>query len=291
VSDGTPPETPTPTPPVSGTAFTLQNTDMDGQTNVEVWVQDVEGFYGVDFTLAFDASIVQGVDIVAGPAFTDYPSQCVVSHSSIGAGVVQFAGNMVCIAQDGDLHLATITFEDVSCGTSPLTWQDTQLLDSIGDSIIHTAQDGSVTPYACAAEVTGRALMEGRTDHSGIAVSLVNGASENVVTGSDGAYTYSDVPAGVYGLVISHTLYLAAEFNACSVPGGETTSMPDVTLLGGDLDGNNVIDISDLVIGGAHFDSTSPEADITADGYVDIFDIVLIGKNFGLTGPVEHDCP
>jgi hypothetical protein len=295
VTGGSPPASPTPTPtvepPVSGTAFILHSTDMDGQTIVEVWVQDVMSFYAVDFTLHYDPSIVQGLSIVEGTAFTDYPSQCVVTESSIGAGVAHFAGNMVCIAPDGDLHLATITFADVSCGSSPLTWQDTQLSDNAYDPIPHTAQEGSVSTYACPAEVEGHALLEGRGDHSGIEISLVDGTSEEVLTGADGAYTFSDVSEGVYDLVISHTLYLAAEFVGCSIPGGETTTMPDVTLLGGDLDGNGVIDISDLVIGGSHFGSDSAEADITADGHVDIFDIVLIGKNFGLTGPIEQECP
>jgi hypothetical protein len=294
VSDGSPPATPTPTPtpvpPVSGTAFTLHTTDMNGQTLVEVWVENVQNFYSVDFTLAFDPSIVQAYNIAEGSAFTDYPSQCVVTESSIGYGFAQFAGHMVCIAQDGDLHLATITFSDVSCGTSPLTWQETQLEDNAGDPISHTAQDGSITPYACSAEITGHAMLEGRGDHSDIEISLVDGVAEDTLTAADGEYTFSDVPEDVYELILSHDLYLSAQVVECSVPGGETTTMPDVTLIAGDLDGNNVIDISDLVIGGTHFGGTSAAADLTADGHVNIFDIVLIGKNFGLTGPVILEC-
>jgi hypothetical protein len=198
---------------------------------------------------------------------------------------------MICVAQDGDLHLATITFADVSCGTSLLTWQDTQLSDSAANPIPHTAQEGSVTTYDCLAEIEGHALLEGRSDHSGIEVTLTDGVSEDALTDANGAYTFSDVPEGVYDLVISHPLYLAAEFVGCSIPGGETATMPGVTLLSGDLDGNGVIDISDLVICGKHFGGTSAEADITADGHVDIFDIVLIGKNVGLTGPIKQECP
>jgi hypothetical protein len=67
--------------------------------------------------------------------------------------------------------------------------------------------------------------------------------------------------------------------------------MPDITLLGGDLNGDEVIDISDLTIGGSYFNSDSPEADVNDSGYVDIYDIVLIGINFGKTGPVVYDCP
>ena len=293
VSGGTPPATPTPTPtlpPASGTVLTLRNFDAGAQTIVEVWVENVEDFYSVDVSLAFDAAIVQGMSVVKGPAFTDYPSQCVVSQSSIANGVVQFAGTMVCISQDGDLHLATITFEDLSCGTSPLTWQSTLLTDSTASPIPHTAQDGSVTPWECPAEVNGQALLEGRTDHSGVDVSLVDGTSQSMLTGANGAYGFVDVIPDVYNLAVSHELYLSAALT-CTIPPGETVWMPDITLLGGDLNGDDVIDISDLTIGGSLFNTTNPEADVNGSGYVDIYDIVLVGKNFGLTGPVVYSCP
>jgi hypothetical protein len=292
--DGSPPTpTPTPTPtsiPPLGTVFTLRNVDVGGQTRVEVWVEDVTGFYSVEFALAFDEAIVQGVSIVEGAAFTDYPSQCRVTQASIVDGVVQFAGTMVCIAQNGDLHLATIAFEEVSCGTSPLTWQSTALSDGNGVPIQHVAQDGSLTLVECLAEVTGQAYLEGRTDHGGIEVSLIDGVSESVLTGSDGEYTFPDVPADVYDLVMSRDLYLTAELTGCLIEGDETVQMPDVTLLGGDLTGDGVINISDLTRGGSVFNSQDPGADVNGNGTVDIFDIVLIGKNFGRTGPITFTC-
>jgi hypothetical protein len=56
-----------------------------------------------------------------------------------------------------------------------------------------------------------------------------------------------------------------------------------VTLLGGDINGDDAIDILDLVAVGAQFGSSSPtppEADVNGDGVVDIIDIVLVAKNF-----------
>jgi hypothetical protein len=121
---------------------------------------------------------------------------------------------------------------------------------------------------------------------------LSGGASAEMLTGGDGGYTFVELPGDEgYELLLSHELYLAIRLVECVAPAGETTEMPEVTLLGGDLNGDLVIDISDLVIGGAHFGSDSAEADITADGQVDIFDIVLIGKNFGTSGPVVYECP
>lgn len=288
VSDGTPFPPPSPTP--TGTLLTLRDADSVGPTVVEVWVESIEAFHGVDFNLGYDASILQGVSVTPGAAFTDYPSQCTVSEASIGGGVVQFAATMVCISQDGDLHLANITFDTKSCGTSPLAWQESLLFENDMDPIAHTALDSSIVPYGCVAGVTGQAFMEGRSNHSGIEVSLINGTTESVLSAADGTYTFDAMFAGTHDLVMSHALYLPAQLDACLIEGEAAVTAPDVTLLGGDLNGDKIIDISDLTLCGANFNTTSSVADVNGSGYVDLFDIVLIGKNFGSTGPTVYTC-
>ncbi len=289
VSDGTPLPPPSPTP--TGTLLTLRDADSVGPTVVEVWAEDIEGFHSVDFTLSYNASILQGVSVEPGAAFTDHPSQCTVSSASIGGGIVDFAATMVCIGLDGDLHLATITFDTKDCGTSALAWVASELLDKNSDPIAHTALDSSIVPYGCVAGATGQAFLEGRGSYGGIEVSLVDGTSETVLTDADGTYAFDALYAGTYDVVMSHELYLSAQLDDCTLGGDIVVTLPDVTLLAGDLNGDKVIDISDLALGGANFNTTSPAADINGNGYVDIFDIVLIGKNFGATGPTIHTCP
>ena len=58
----------------------------------------------------------------------------------------------------------------------------------------------------------------------------------------------------------------------------------------GDINGDNVVNISDVVQWGLAFGSAptspnwDPAADINGDSVVDIFDGVVIGTNFGLEG-------
>jgi hypothetical protein len=64
--------------------------------------------------------------------------------------------------------------------------------------------------------------------------------------------------------------------------------LPTVTLSGGDVNGDNSIDLTDLVRTAAEYQTKGPidgAADVTGDGVVNLFDLVLISTNFGARGP------
>ena len=276
---------------------TDQTIDLDQETTVEVWVDDAVSFYGIEFELAFDETILEGIGVVEGTAFTDHPDEYeLLPTNGIFTNTVKFAAHLLRVSKaaplDGDLHLATITFRGIGAGTSPLTWETLKLSDGDGFPIDHTFSPGSITVQAAIelATVTGQGLLEARSTHPGIAVTLSNSVTLTTTTDASGWYTFTEVPSDTYDLTLAHPLYLTTTLQSCPVQAGETAWMPTVTLYGGDLNGDGVIDISDLTILGSHFETAAPEADINADGVVDIFDAVLIGKNFGLTAPVIALC-
>jgi hypothetical protein len=59
--------------------------------------------------------------------------------------------------------------------------------------------------------------------------------------------------------------------------------LAEVTLLAGDIDEDNVIDITDAVAIGVALGSTDVVANLNADGQVDILDLILLAANFGQT--------
>jgi hypothetical protein len=66
--------------------------------------------------------------------------------------------------------------------------------------------------------------------------------------------------------------------------GSAKTALSKLVLLGGDANGDDVIDIGDAAIIGGQFGMsppTNPQADINADNTVNILDLALMGGNFG----------
>ena len=61
--------------------------------------------------------------------------------------------------------------------------------------------------------------------------------------------------------------------------------MTDVTLYGGDVNSDNAINVTDLVVIAAGFGTGDPATDINHDGNVNITDLVGAASNFGLSAP------
>ena len=99
-------------------------------------------------------------------------------------------------------------------------------------------------------------------------------------TNASGYFIITAVSPGEHTVKASLTGYLAAETES-EVVAGETTTLTEVTLLGGDVDGNGIIDAADLKAIGDAFNTADSNADINGDGIVDIYDLVLVGVNFG----------
>jgi hypothetical protein len=134
-------------------------------------------------------------------------------------------------------------------------------------------------------DIFGRVLLQGRSDHSGASIAL-DGQSI-ATTNTDGGFVIYDVPMGPHTLTASMDGYLDAQ-KFINLQGGSATNMGQITLIGGDANGDNVVNLFDLVIVGAAYDTTppsDPRADINGDGTVNLFDLVLVGGNYDIMGP------
>jgi hypothetical protein len=266
---------------------------LGGIVAVQVWVQNTSSFYGAQFELRYNPAILDGVDVVEGPAF---PSPAMVTQKTFVGGPARavFAASRVNpqAPLSGNVHVATIRFRGRSTGTSPLTWPLLLLANDVGASMPYISRNGDIT-VADLINITGYAHLQGRINHSNIQVDVSGptppGAT-SVTTAPDGRYTVPNARAGTYQMLFEFPTYLATRLTNCVTGGGTSFSPPTVTLLAGDLIRDQRIDILDLTKCAGAFGTADPTADVNGDGIVNIFDLVLIGTNFGQTGPIIIAC-
>ena len=104
----------------------------------------------------------------------------------------------------------------------------------------------------------------------------------------DGTFSL-DVPAGTYTVVASASGFLRAQASV-TITDGVTTTLPDITLLAGDIDGNDVIDQFDaMTIGMSYNTALPPAADLNNDGTINVLDLELLAQNYRETGPTAWE--
>jgi hypothetical protein len=80
--------------------------------------------------------------------------------------------------------------------------------------------------------------------------------------------------------------FLSAQ-GSVTLTSGSTSTMPNITLLAGDIDGNNVIDQLDAMTIGMNYNTASPAAaDLNNDGIINVLDLELLAENYRKTGPL-----
>ena len=143
------------------------------------------------------------------------------------------------------------------------------------------------------AVVTGQVILAGRAgnDWSGATVAIADGA-QTALTDSLGGFTIVDVASGQYPFITADAPgYLSARCETPTVTAPETM-LTSVTLVSGDIDCDDQVDITDATAIGVSFGMSGPDlaADINRDQEIDIFDLILVSVNFGKEGPQLWIC-
>lgn len=111
-----------------------------------------------------------------------------------------------------------------------------------------------------------------------------NVAVTSVNANPDGTFSLV-APAGNYVVIATASGFLSAQGSANILP-GTTTTKPTITLLAGDIDGNNVIDQFDALTIGMSYNTVTPAAaDLNNDGTINVLDLELLAQNYRDTGP------
>ena len=107
----------------------------------------------------------------------------------------------------------------------------------------------------------------------------------SVAANTDGTFSLS-APAGTYTILATASGYLSAE-GTVTLTSGNNVTMPTVTLLAGDIDGNDVIDQFDAITIGMSYNTSTPAAaDLNNDNVINVLDLELLAQNYRETGPI-----
>lgn len=127
--------------------------------------------------------------------------------------------------------------------------------------------------------IKGKVRFQGREDNFGAKVCL---GEQETQTSGEGLFSLFS-PPGQAKIKISMPGYLPAQ-RELQLIAGEILNLPEVTLLGGDADENEIVDLKDLKRIATDFNQfcfPPPRTDIDENGITDIFDLVLAGLNLG----------
>jgi hypothetical protein len=295
---------------------------------IEIRVNEVYSFFAADFTLTFDPTYITVVDWESGPDW-GHNDQSGAPLVKVGAGTFTYANTRFSdpLLMLDSIVLARVTFESVSAGgvggSFGLTVNVAESTGLFNPVPVTGSLAYNVYP---ASGIAGQALwplpvLPG--GHAGIPVQVTDSAG-NVLgqdyTDGDGFYPGSGlalpampnrgqirinpITSGIFWWGSGRIPALETRLTDCP----EALNYPahTVRLVGGDVaplhpgvQGDNKIDISDLVLVAARFnepwqDSNADlwnDGDVNNDGLVNITDVVIVANNFGMKGPICEDCP
>lgn len=301
----TPTNTPTPTPtptttPPTGTVVRVTPASLvipvcSTQGSAAVEVANATNMLAVQLQLRYNPSLAQvidadparaGIQVIAGSIFsTGFIAQNSVDTTT---GVISFAATLLSGTINGNAELIRVNWQPITAGSAALTLENVILVNNAGQSISFTAQNGQLEVSPNCAGVGGVLTLQGRTNHSGIVVSSSGG--QQTQTQADGSFT---VPAAD-NLIFSFPGYLSAQADVQVLlaqnqgAADQAVRLGTLTLLAGDTNADNRIDILDLAYIAKFYGSSDSLADLNADGTVNILDLVLAAGNYGQQGPLTN---
>ncbi len=311
--------TPIPPTPVSPSVTTDVNPASisvgDGAV-VSVRLNNVpaEGYSGVEFTCTYDGSVVEASGMAAGGLFGADPVVAINGPQN-GSFIFAIAGS--------DNHKATadgpaFTFSlkglqagqtAVECKARVSKGDNTlsDILSQPGSLVVAGSTAVTPTPVTATPTETMQPTLVGPTPtatstpvlssmltgqvHASkpVTVSLFDAESvlvTSVVANSNGSFSLTAVP-GSYTVLASAEGFLKAQ-GLVTLSAGQTSTLPTVSLLAGDIDGNNVIDQFDAMTIGMGYNTDTPTAaDLNNDGVINVLDLELLAHNYRASGALS----
>ncbi len=291
----TPTPTSTPTIPTMNNSLNFSPTNVCVATTVGLQtttlnVANVKNLTAVDFEIAFNPKVMQVDEVVEGSAFANDKGFVVTKKADNSTGTIKFAATMLggeTLTGVGAFGLVTIKWKPVAVGLTQLRLDNVTLVADyqmgIDDVMVN---HGFVQVGTNCTTTAGFVTLQGRSNYRGIIVTNANG--EQVQTGTRGNF----IIAGDGAVTVNNKGYLVAKTDGSNgvrstdAVGNSQVNVGNITLLAGDVNNDNNINIFDLTYLASRMSTKDSAADLNKDGQVNIFDLVMSASNYGKKGPL-----
>lgn len=240
------------------------------------------GYASAEFTCTYNPALVSISNVTDAGLFGSDPAVA-MSGPADGSFVFAVAGtNGQRATSDGAVFTFTVTSlaagdAEINCVARVSTGGSLTTIASIPATLVITVPvvlDGTLVGTALAAKPVTVTLYNQDTTVRGTATPDANGN-----------FSFT-APAGTYTAVASAPGFLRAQAGPV-LTSGATTTLQSITLLAGDIDGNDVIDQFDALTIGMNYNLAAPAAaDLNNDGTINVLDLELLAANYRLTGPL-----
>jgi hypothetical protein len=265
---------------------------------VTVEVMNMENMYGADVRLRFDPYFLEvvgdpvintggGVFSIGGTTTVDNNEGRVAFNASRNHDEYGYDGYY------GDAVLAWITFraKQPNREGACINFDNAELVGNEGGEgspVYAIPIDNWVDDCVCISgfvlrgKVTPEAMPQWcpyyGVDYSGTEVQL-EGTSLVTYTDAEGNYSFINPPAGVYNVVAKREGYLTRN-EEVNIDGANDINV-DLLLLTGDISPDNAVDIDDLNVMRADYDTWwNIRSDLDYSGWVGIRDLVYLARNY-----------
>lgn len=301
----TPTNTPTPTATVpTGPILQVEPTNLvlpicSAQDTTTISVANVSNMQAVQLDLTYDPNVVQVIDADPNRDGVQVSADAIFSGGFIAANEVDTTNGRITFAAtllgsgiiNGEQDIITIDWKPQAAGTTTLTLENVILANGQGQAIASTSINGAIEVSASCSSATGQLNLQGRSSHGGIVVT--NATGQQTQTQTDGSFSIAGEPP----LTFQYPGYLSGQAeNALPVEVSQTDgsdalptiNLGTITLLAGDVNEDNIINILDLSFIAQRYRSADPVADLNGNGTVDLLDLVLAANNYNQAGPLTN---
>lgn len=235
------------------------------------------GYASAEFTCTYNPALVHISNITDAGLFGSDPAVA-VNGPTDGSFVFAVAGsNSQRATSDGAVFTFTVTGlaagqADINCTVRVSTGGSLSTIASTPASL--TVEEVSATLNGTVNATKTVTVTLYKQDTTVEATTTVDTSGNFTIT----------APAGTYTVVASAPGFLKAQGSPV-LTAGATKTMQTISLLAGDIDGNDVIDQFDALTIGMNYNLIEPAAaDLNNDGTINVLDLELLAANYRASG-------